>query len=71
LQPKWRLAASNNGIVHQMNQGVMNKKDSLMAALGIMNIVVELLAYSQPLGIIIGVAILIYLYLITEESPSP
>ncbi|NER97057.1 MAG: hypothetical protein F6J86_24955 [Symploca sp. SIO1B1] len=54
-----------------MNQGVMNKKDSLMAALGIMNIVVELLAYSQPLGIIIGVAILIYLYLITEESPSP
>ncbi|NER46862.1 MAG: hypothetical protein F6J92_09230 [Symploca sp. SIO1A3] len=49
----------------------MNKKDSLMAALGIMNIVVELLAYSQPLGIIIGVAILIYLYLITEESPSP
>ncbi len=42
--------------------------DCFIKALGIMGIVVELLAYSQPLGFLTGLAILIYLYLITKEN---
>jgi|GEM_PF-3861639 len=42
--------------------------DSFITALGIMGIIVELLAYSQPLGIITGVATLIYLYLIAKQN---
>ncbi|NEQ66178.1 MAG: hypothetical protein F6K21_11865 [Symploca sp. SIO2D2] len=51
----------------------MDNKDfnCLILALEITVIVVELLSFSQPLGLITGVAVLIYLYFITEESPSP